>query len=83
MVEKSRFEKLTACTNLRVMLVNTGQPSSLHPNFTPFTISEVEKHVGLRVFKGVSPSPCISRKLQPQSIDPVNGNDLVRKCSDK
>ena len=37
-------------------------------------------HVGLYAFYGVSPIPRTDIKFERQSIDPVNGNDLVNKA---
>ena len=37
-------------------------------------------HVGLYAFGGVSPSPRTEMKFERQSIDPVNGNDLVNEA---
>ena len=36
-------------------------------------------HVGLYDFDGVSPSPITEMKFERQSIDPVNGNDLLNE----
>ena len=57
-------EKWTSHTNLKAVLSNAGQPESLHPNFVPFTVSEMQKLIGLHVFQGVSQSPHVALKFR-------------------
>jgi hypothetical protein len=41
--------------------MNAGQPGFLYPDFTPFTVAEIEMFLGLFIFNGLSPSPRIDQ----------------------
>lgn len=49
-------------------------------SFTPFSLEELMKHVGLYFLHGLSRSPQIEMKFRSQSEDPVNGNDFVHNA---
>ena len=80
---KSLFETWTTYTNLRAILNNVGQPSSLHYEFKPFTVDELRQHIVLCVFHSVSPSPRVEMKFRDQRKDPANGNDFSSKVFSK
>jgi hypothetical protein len=63
-------------TNKRALLLGAGQPGSMYPTFKPFTHREMEQHMALYMIQGLNPSPQVDMKLVPQSIDPIQGNDL-------
>jgi Transposase IS4 len=64
-------------TNFKAMLAFAGQKGYPYPDFTPFSIDEIKKHLGIYILNGLSPSPRVEMKFNPQSIDEVNGNDFV------
>ena len=74
------FEKWTTYTNLKAVLANADQASSIYSNFKPFVVDEIERFIGLFIFHGLSSSPWIDIKFNPQSMDPINRNDFVSKC---
>jgi hypothetical protein len=39
--------------------------------------TEVRNYLALYILQGLSPSPQVKQKFQTQSVDPVNGNDMV------
>ena len=49
----------------------------LEYKFTPFSPREIEQHLSLYIFQGINPSPQLVLKTRPQSIEPVQGNDLI------
>ena len=38
---------------------------------------EMMKHIGVYFLQGVSPAPRVELKMKSQSVDPINGNDMV------
>jgi hypothetical protein len=48
-------------TNMKAQFMNAGQPGFLYPDFTPFTVAEIEMFLGLFIFNGLSPSPRIDQ----------------------
>jgi Transposase IS4 len=42
-------------------------------------VDEVQQHIGLYIWNGLSPSPRLEMKLQPQHYDPINGNDYIHR----
>jgi hypothetical protein len=73
-----RLEKWCSYTNLKAVLSNAGTEGHIYPDWTPFTQTEIEMHLGLHILNGLSPSPQVKMKSQ----DPVNGNDAVHKAFD-
>ena len=67
----------TTWTNKKAFLCNAGEGGSLYPRWTPFSLDEVARHLGLYILQGLSPSPQIEMKFVSQKDDPVNGNDFV------
>jgi Transposase IS4/SAP domain len=74
---KCSLERWTNNTNYKAMLSFAGQKGYPYPDFTPFSVDEVKKHLGLYILNGLSPSPRVEMKFNPQSTDEVNGNDFV------
>mmetsp|Transcript_3515 Transcript_3515/g.5447 ORF Transcript_3515/g.5447 Transcript_3515/m.5447 type:complete len:534 (-) Transcript_3515:133-1734(-) len=77
---KFHMAKWTTYTNLKAVLMNAGQPDSIYPSWKPFTTREIEQHLFLYVFNGLSPSPRIEMKFRSQRDDPVNGSDFICRC---
>jgi len=67
----------TTNTNRKAYLSNAGNPGQPYPDFKPFSILELRQFVGLYMIHGLAPSPRVEMKMRSQSVDPVNGNDLV------
>jgi hypothetical protein len=70
---------LTTYTNLKAKLANAGPGGVCYPDWKDFTVDELRQHIGLYVWNGLSPSPRLEMKLQPQHIDPINGNDFIHR----
>ena len=73
----TRFELLTKWTNIKARLAGAGEGGVCYREFFPFTIKELRQHVGLCIFHGISPSPRVYQKFQPQGKDNLHGNDFV------
>lgn len=71
-------------TNQKAAMSNAGS-KYCYPTYkdNPFTPAEIERHIGLYFLNGLSPCPSVSMKFNDQSIDPVQGNDLVNRCFGK
>jgi hypothetical protein len=59
------------------MLSFAGEKNYPYPDFKPFTVGELKQHLALYVVNGLCPSPQAEMKFQPQSVDPLNGNDFI------
>ncbi len=66
-------------TNLKATLCNAGQRGYAYPDWAPFTVEEIERHVGIYFLNGLSPSPQLEMKFSNQYEDPVNGSDLCNR----
>ena len=71
------LEEMTTWTNRKAYLSNAGEGGSNYSHWKPFSIDEVQKHLGIYIFNGLSPSPQVTMKFNTQEKDPVNGNDFV------
>ena len=69
----------TTYTNHKAMLANAGQAFQAYPDYKPFTVHELRKHIGVRILHGLSPSPRIEMKFSPQAKDTINGNNFVAR----
>ena len=58
------------------MLSNAGRGGEEYKHFQPFSVDEVMKHLAVYMLNGVSPSPQVAYKFEPQSVIPTNGNDM-------
>ena len=45
--------------------------------FKPFTPQEFEQNLPLYIFQGINPSPQLMMETKSQSMEPVQGNDLI------
>ena len=45
--------------------------------FELFTPQQIEQHLSLYIFQGLNPSPQLIMKTKPQSLEPLQGNDLI------
>jgi hypothetical protein len=62
-------------TNTRAAIKTVG--SSLYKGqLRPFTVIEIHQFIALYILQGMSPSPQIKMKFNPQAIDKINGNDM-------
>ena len=73
------LEDWTRFTSCKAILANTGKGGSCYKKFTPFNVDDVQKQIGVYLLNEVSPSPRVEYKMQPQSKDPVNENDIAAK----
>ena len=71
------LDDLTSWTNKKAYLANAGKGGSNYKSWKPFSVSEIQKHLGLFIINGLSPSPQVAMKLNSQDKDPINGNDFV------
>eukprot|EP00957_Ditylum_brightwellii_P167469 12748706-Ditylum_brightwellii.AAC.1 len=65
----------TTFLNLNAALYNAGNMT--YKRFTNFTPEEIEKHIGVYILNGPSPSPDIKMKFRQQKNEQVNGNDAI------
>ena len=84
--EMVSLELFTKWTNMKVMLAGAGKGESCYREFHPFTVEEVQQHLGLYVFNGVAPSSQIELKFKQQQLDKCMGTTslhghLVRMLS--
>ena len=70
-------------TNMKAMLLGTGVPGGVYPNFKPFSYQEIECFIGLYVIQGLNPSPRIKMKFSSQQTDPLQDLIYVFKLLEK
>ncbi|CAB9519576.1 unknown protein [Seminavis robusta] len=73
------ISKLTTFTNMKAQLSNAGDGGTCYRDFKPFNVKEIRQFLGLYVLNGLSPSPRIEMKFQPQHMDRVQGSDYVQQ----
>ena len=75
------FSKKQWCqfTNMKAELDCAGvkNQDGLEYKFEQFTPAEIEQHLSLYIFQGLNPSPQLVMKAKPQSLEPLQGNDLI------
>jgi len=65
-------------TNTRAAIKTVG--SSLYKGqFKPFTAIEIRQFIALYILQGLSPSPQIKMKFNPQAVDKINGKDMCSR----
>ncbi len=68
------IEEWTTYTNMKASFANAGEVVyASAQGFKLFTPTEVRNYLALYILQGLSPSPQVKQKFQPQSIGPVNG----------
>lgn len=82
---KCSLHDWTTFTNMKAILGNAGEGGFIYRDFKRFTVDEIQKHSGVYILNGVSPSLQVSMKFTSHSEDPINGNDMVynsfgKKC---
>ena len=77
--EMVSLELFTKWTNMKAILAGAGEGGTCYRDFHPFTVEEIQQHLGLYVFNGVAPSPRIELKFKPQRDDKVHGNDFIAR----
>jgi hypothetical protein len=70
------IEAWTKYTNVKAILVNSGQPGMIYPKFKPFSMSEIHQHLGVYILNGLNPYPSVERKFKSALEDPVHGSNL-------
>ena len=73
---KFNLSLATQWTNVKKIIINSTM-GGIYPDCKEFDLDYVIKIHGLAILNGLNPSPRIEKKFNPQSTDPVNGNDLV------
>ena len=75
------FSKKQLCqfTNMKAELDCAGNNNQdgLGYKFVNFTPSEIEQHLALYIIQGLNPSPQLAMKAKPNSMEPLQGNDLI------
>ena len=66
-------------TNMKAELDCAGKKNQdgLEYNFENFTPREIEQQLSMYLFQGLNPSPQLVMKAKPQSVEPIQGNDLI------
>ena len=54
---------MTTWTNDKARSCNAGEGGSLYPTFKPFTVDEIQQHIGIYFLDGMNPSPNIEFKF--------------------
>lgn len=54
---KCFLERWANNTNFKAMLAFSRQKGYPYPDFTPFSLDEIKKHLGVYILNGLSPSP--------------------------
>ena len=57
---------ITSFTNKKAYLFNAGRGSTQYPNFTPFSVDEIMKHISIYMINGLCPSPQVEMKFDSQ-----------------
>ena len=71
------FEKMMQWTATKAIYADAGN-SYYKGEYVAFSIDQIRKHsCAFYIFHGLSPSPRVEYKFNPQRIDPVNGNDFI------
>ena len=77
------FQQLTKWTNIKASHAGAGKVGTCYKDFTPFSVEELRRHVGLYVWNGLSPSPHVEMKFKSQQQDILHGSDFVYSSLDK
>ena len=72
------FDKLCEWTNCKATMAGAGS-NVYKGEWKPFTATELRQHFGLYLLQGLSPSPRVEYKFNPQRRDRIAGNDFVYK----
>ena len=66
-------------TNMKAELDCAGKKNQdgLEYKFENFTPREIEQQLSMYLFQGLNPSPQLVMKAKPQSVEPIQGNDLI------
>ena len=70
----------TKYTNTKALMQNSGIEGEIYPDFKPFILEYLRKHLGVYIVHGLSPTQEFNMKFQSQSEDNINGNDFVKRC---
>ena len=76
----SKFSVANWCsyTNTKASIVNAGEPGHIFSGkYKPFSIRGFFQMIGVYIVDGLSPTPELTRKMQPQSKERTHGNDFI------
>ena len=62
---------------MKACFAGAGIGGTCYKDYTPFTVEELRKHVGLYVWHGLSPSPRVEYKFHSQEQDILHGSDFI------
>ena len=75
------FSKKQWCqyTNMKAELDCPGNinQNGLGYKFKPFTPEEIEQHLSMYIFQGLHPSPQLIMRIRYQTVEPVQGKDII------
>ena len=78
---KFAMSNWAAYSNAKALLANAGEDGHIYAEkykaLTPFDINKV---IGVYIIDGLSPSPQLGWKMQPQSKQPSHGCDFAATC---
>ena len=76
------IQKWCQFTNMKAQLDFAGNAEfgGLSYKFVPFTPREIEQHLAMYMIQGLNPSPQLKLKSKSQSVESIQGNDLVFRC---
>ncbi len=78
--KKTKFSisNWTIYSNLKAVMCNAGQEGHIFADkFKSFENEDIFKMLGVYLLDGLSPSPQLTKKMQPQEKEPTHGNDLI------
>ena len=67
---------ITLFKNKKVYFFNAGRGGTQYPNFTPLSVDEIMRHIGIYMINGLCPSTQVEMKFDSQERNPTNGNDI-------
>ena len=76
----SKFSVANWCsyTNTKASIVNAGEPGHVFAGkYEAFSVRRSFQMIGVYIIDGLSPTPELARKMQPQSKERTHGNDFI------
>jgi len=70
---------ITSFTNKKAYLFNAGRGGTQYPKFTPFSVDETMRHIGLYMLNGLCFSPQVETKFDSQERNQTNSNDMCNR----
>lgn len=72
----------TLFTNKNSYLFNAGVCGTQYPNFTPFSVDIIMRHIGMYMLNCLYPSPQVEMKYDSQERNPTNVSDICNQLFD-